>query len=55
MNLILQEETGLDVTMMSCGVSLIYSFFLSNEKRLERLEQELVFAFAKGRENKNSL
>ncbi|KAM3716767.1 Ubiquitin-like modifier-activating enzyme [Dirofilaria immitis] len=36
-----KEETGLDVTMMSCGVSLIYSFFLSNEKRLERLEQDM--------------
>ncbi|VDN33731.1 unnamed protein product [Gongylonema pulchrum] len=36
----LQEETGFDVSMVSCGVSLVYSFFLSNEKKLERLEQE---------------
>ncbi|VDN83601.1 unnamed protein product [Brugia pahangi] len=37
----IKEETGLDVTMMSCGVSLIYSFFLSSDKRMERLEQDM--------------
>ncbi|VDK77052.1 unnamed protein product [Onchocerca ochengi] len=37
----IKEETGLDVTMMSCGVSLIYSFFLSSDKRKERLEQDM--------------
>ncbi|VDN25146.1 unnamed protein product [Gongylonema pulchrum] len=37
----LQEETGFDVSMVSCGVSLVYSFFLSNEKKLERLEQDM--------------
>ncbi|KAL3985654.1 ubiquitin-activating enzyme E1 family protein [Acanthocheilonema viteae] len=37
----IKEETGLDVTMMSCGVSLIYSFFLSNDKKKERLEQDM--------------
>ncbi|VDN08050.1 unnamed protein product [Thelazia callipaeda] len=36
-----KEETGLDVTMMSCGVSLIYSFFLNHDKKMERLEQDM--------------
>lgn len=29
--------------MLSSGVSLIYSFFMSGTKRAERMNQELVF------------
>ncbi|KJH42215.1 ubiquitin-activating enzyme E1 [Dictyocaulus viviparus] len=38
----IQEETGLEVTMLSSGVSLIYSFFMDAKKRAHRMPMELV-------------
>ncbi|VDK18279.1 unnamed protein product [Anisakis simplex] len=36
----IQEQSKLEVSMLSSGVSLIYSFFMSGAKRAERMNQE---------------
>ncbi|PIO74144.1 Ubiquitin-activating enzyme e1 protein [Teladorsagia circumcincta] len=35
-----KNETGLEVTMLSSGVSLIYSFFMDAKKRAHRMPME---------------
>jgi len=37
----LKNEQGLDATMLSCGVSLLYSFFMPEAKRKARLEMTI--------------
>uniref|UniRef100_A0A915CCS0 E1 ubiquitin-activating enzyme n=1 Tax=Parascaris univalens TaxID=6257 RepID=A0A915CCS0_PARUN len=37
----IQEQSKLEVSMLSSGVSLIYSFFMSSAKRAERMNQDV--------------
>lgn len=43
----MQEESNLEVAMLSSGVSLLYSFFMANQKRQERMDKEYVIAVDK--------
>jgi len=38
---VLKDKYKLDVSMLSCGKSLLYSSFLSKEKRTQRLKQKM--------------
>lgn len=37
----IEEESNLEVAMLSSGVSLLYGFFMANQKRQERLDKDV--------------
>jgi len=41
-----KEKYQLEVTMLSCGVSMIYSFFMAKDKLKERLPKKLTDVIA---------